>query len=477
MSSTEVVSIRVKNDVIEDFPLKDLRRIPYFNGIESMEGSFDNISEVVLKGPEIEFKPLDIILSLLKNKENREQINDCGTLRAIRHTADFLCIPEIMEDFIRSEKNSLNADYFIIAKFPVNYIVKHYHGFTPEQFSLFKKSGYKIKELMEAGFNCKVLKNLGYEAEEFKGAGLSALQLRGLAFSARTLKEIGLSAKKLKKAGYSAYDLKEAGFSARELYGLNFSVLQLKKAGFSALELKKLNISALQLSNARFSAWELKEAGFSVLDLKEVGFSIRELNDAEFSPSQLKEAGFTVWNFVHSTRCYYDSNNCFEYTTLKELGFSIRECHEAHLPIRYLIYAGFETIQILQEVKLYSDQLLNAEISASQFIEAGISIGKLKELGFSVYNLRGVGFSIAEIMGAKFQYYECRRDGISAKDILRVTKLEITSMQEKKKDNPSFFSSGLKCDVLLAHYNQLRISADDELQEEIAKTCSSCSLS
>ena len=112
-------------------------------------------------------------------------------------------------------------------------------------------NGFSAKELKEAGFSAKDLKNYDNDiiASKYK-AFASKLE-----FTPIELKESGFSAKELKEAGFDARKLKY--FPSKQLKDLGFSAIELKDARFQAVDLKGL-----------FTNEKLKEAGFSAVDLK-----------------------------------------------------------------------------------------------------------------------------------------------------------------------------------------------------------------
>ena len=178
-------------------------------------------------------------------------------------------------------------------------------------------NGFSAKELKEAGFSAKDLKNydndiiasnykafasqLEFTAKELEESGFSAKELKDVGFDARKLKYF--PPQKLKEAGFSAIELKDARFQAVDLKGL-FTNEKLKEAGFSAvnlktfvskLDLKKLGYGVMDLISVlidekKFLGWEDGGSGSGLTKPLLELFSKEELQKAS---EELQKAGFT----------------------------------------------------------------------------------------------------------------------------------------------------------------------------------------
>ena len=159
-------------------------------------------------------------------------------------------------------------------------------------------NGFSAKELKEAGFSAKDLKNydndiiasnykafasqLEFTAKELEESGFSAKELKDVGFDARKLKYF--PPKNLKEAGFSAIELKDARFQAVDLKTF-VSKLDLKKLGYGVMDL----ISVL-IDEKKFLGWEDGGSGSGLTKPLLELFSKEELQKAS---EELQKAGFT----------------------------------------------------------------------------------------------------------------------------------------------------------------------------------------
>lgn len=355
-----------------------LEQVPYFVSMEhfnSPENSVEHTKTLVVENAnEILYEYLRIIIHFLQHREILHKINDVGTLKGLKYTANYLGVPAILEECIKTEQHTSDVVLFLAANYPAHFIIKYY---PKTQVSLFKTHGYTISDLKEAGYTVTELKSQKCSAEELFEAGFTLKELKEGGFSIPDLlslttdiskfKEIGIKPKELYKAYQLAYlyqgriktsfqDVIDQNCFTLEEYTSDFSIGMLKTykpswtlkdylaagyqlrdtyAEFSYKDYLDCNISLNGLKGL-YSVWQLKEYGYCLNDFIQADFSITELSEA-YNIVELHKGGFTIQQLINSPLRYLIKQVCSDVSLLKELNFTPESFKEAGFEAKDLI--------------------------------------------------------------------------------------------------------------------------------------------
>ena len=321
----------------------------------------------------------------------------------------------------------LKAAYFVVEQLQEA-------GFSDERL---KEAGFTACEFKESGVSAQRLRKLGFRLEDLKREGFTAKEINGSAqfdiLFLRELKEAGFMPKELKNSGIKCKELKEVGFPVKELEAAGFGAELLFGAGFSGADLRSVGFKASTLKAVGYTAGDLKAGGFTIPELKECGYVAADLKAAKISPKELREYGFTA-------------------VQLKAEGFTAKELLVGWSPAE-LKAVGYRPTELLrggvsvEELKAigYNLALLKAEGCMVKELKIGGFLAKeLKEVGFSEEELKAAGFKkrIAEAVDGRtvkellvegplgpfgrregfYEPHELREAGFPAKD-LKLTRL------------------------------------------------------
>jgi ribosomal protein L13E len=186
-----------------------------------------------------------------------------------------------------------------------------------------EKLNFTIKDLRDAGFNIKQIKDEGISDKDLKEAGFTASEMRELSYDAKKLRELGYTVDELIRAGFDATKLKDAGITFDNYISDKVSIItilehftieelslkpnkylieQMLKEYKSRIGLKFLiKLGIRELSNTfNFTNTDLINAGFDSEDFRaaDISLNIGDLLDLKYNAKKFKQAGINISDIV-----------------------------------------------------------------------------------------------------------------------------------------------------------------------------------
>eukprot|EP00929_Paragymnodinium_shiwhaense_P091076 TRINITY_DN5111_c0_g1_i3.p1 TRINITY_DN5111_c0_g1~~TRINITY_DN5111_c0_g1_i3.p1 ORF type:complete len:1261 (-),score=206.15 TRINITY_DN5111_c0_g1_i3:339-4121(-) len=147
------------------------------------------------------------------------------------------------------------------------------------------KEPRKTRRLIQAGFTLKELTGCGFTASDLKEAGISGKELH---------KANCCTIKQMREANFLARDLRDTDVKAAEMLSAGYTIKELAEGGFSAKDLHAAGVEARIIFELGYEADALRAAGISAKDIvddyttgqlaqkmKSAGFTNQELSNAD----------------------------------------------------------------------------------------------------------------------------------------------------------------------------------------------------